>query len=133
MLKDIVGTFINSSSGNDSSGVRDFFEGAGVLSTSVGQSGNSSSITVPSGITKGILFICASGWRTQSDLYSVSGSGIISSTMLSSDSGWVNNSATHVMYEMDYVTLSPGQAITLSTPTQSGYPSYPCARMVLYY
>lgn len=103
------------------------------MSTSAGQSGNSNSIIVPSGVTKGVLFACGSGWSTQQNVISVSGSGIISKQTLSSQSGNVNSSATSTTYELDFVTLSPGGTITLSIPTQSTATSYPCAYMTLYY
>ena len=52
---------------------------------------------------------------------------------LSNNGGNMNDSATAVYFEINYVTLSPGKTITLDMNDQSGLGSYPCAYMTLYY
>ena len=120
---------INSSTSDTT---KDFFEGANILTASAGKQGNTSSITIPSGVTEGILFVCGSSWKTQPDPYAITGNGIISKTSLSNGGGPVNDSTTKVNYEIDYVTLSPGNSITLEATGGAGN-SYPCAYMILYY
>ena len=105
-----------------------------VIEASAGKSGGIASVTVPSGVTSGILIVVIAGWHSGNHSYDLSGNGISTKTTITSDtsSGRVNESVLSIKYEIDKCKFNPGQSISASI-VSSNYNSYPIVRLFLIY
>ena len=105
-----------------------------VIEASAGKSGGIASITVPSGVTSGILIVVIAGWQSGNHSYNLSGNGISTKTTITSDtsSGRVNESVLSIKYEIDKCNFNPGQSISARI-VSSNYNSYPIIRLFLIY